>query len=279
MSNSIAAAKKRRAGSVQNNAPLFKSNGAPQQVPPRQPPHFNPSAHTQFQPNQENNGQGQPHFNPNMQPNQVNQSQGQPMDSKKPMSLQQVISVFDKRILYLESRVQDHSPDNSYEKPVSIANTKVDAQEMQTTMQDMMNGMMQEAMSDFMSEYDHRYDLLAHEISQLKDVVLKLQTYTMDVNKMLIDERSAVETEQAAENAMQYMLENTNLDVENSMVDENSIVDVQETTSELVNLDNMHATSDMEDEVQEVHRIQMEVIETEPEKKVKNVVHVLLDAE
>jgi len=276
MSNSIAAAKKRRAGGVQNNSPLFKSNGGPQQVPQRQTPHFNPNVPTQFQPNQ-----GQ-HFNPNVQPNQVNQSHSQPTNSKKPMNLQQVIAVFDKRILYLESRVQDHSHDkpDSFAPPLSTT-TKVDANEMQTMMQNMMNGMMQEAMTEFVSEYDHRYDVLANEIHQLKDMVMKLQTYTMDVNKMLIDERSATEAEQAAENAMQYVLENTNLD--SDVVDENdndnSVVDVQKSTSDIDNLDNMHATSDMEDEVNEVSSIQMEVIETAPEKKEKHVVHVSLDAE
>ena len=136
-------------------------------------------------------------------------------------------------------------------------------------------------MTEFVSEYDHRYDVLANEIHQLKDMVMKLQTYTMDVNKMLIDERSATEAEQAAENAMQYVLENTNLD--SDVVDENdndnSVVDVQKSTSDIDNLDNMHATSDMEDEVNEVSSIQMEVIETAPEKKEKHVVHVSLDAE
>ena len=31
--------------------------------------------------------------------------------------------------------------------------------------------------------------LLAEEIAQLKDTLMKLQTYTMDVNKMLLEER------------------------------------------------------------------------------------------
>ena len=31
--------------------------------------------------------------------------------------------------------------------------------------------------------------LLAEEIAQLRDTLMKLQTYTMDVNKMLLEER------------------------------------------------------------------------------------------
>ena len=38
-------------------------------------------------------------------------------------------------------------------------------------------------------EYNMRFDIIAEEISILKDTVLKLQTYTMDVNKMLLNER------------------------------------------------------------------------------------------
>jgi hypothetical protein len=36
---------------------------------------------------------------------------------------------------------------------------------------------------------DTRFDILAREIADLKDVVLKLQAYTMDVNKTLLEER------------------------------------------------------------------------------------------
>lgn len=42
---------------------------------------------------------------------------------------------------------------------------------------------------EFQSEYDSRVNILASEINQLKDIVLKLQAYTMDVNKTLLEER------------------------------------------------------------------------------------------
>lgn len=38
-------------------------------------------------------------------------------------------------------------------------------------------------------EYDNRFNLIAQEIGELKETVLKLQTFTMDVNKILYDER------------------------------------------------------------------------------------------
>ena len=38
-------------------------------------------------------------------------------------------------------------------------------------------------------EYENRFAMLANEIAELKDIVLKLQSYTMEVNKMLMQER------------------------------------------------------------------------------------------
>ena len=44
-------------------------------------------------------------------------------------------------------------------------------------------------LQNIIQEFSSRFDILAEEIGNLKDTVLKLQTYTMDVNKMLVDER------------------------------------------------------------------------------------------
>lgn len=38
-------------------------------------------------------------------------------------------------------------------------------------------------------EYETRFAMLANEIAELKDIVLKLQSYTMEVNKTLMQER------------------------------------------------------------------------------------------
>ena len=42
---------------------------------------------------------------------------------------------------------------------------------------------------DILNEINSRFELLAEEISNIKDIVLKLQSYTMDVNKTLLEER------------------------------------------------------------------------------------------
>ena len=52
-----------------------------------------------------------------------------------------------------------------------------------------------QSVHDVLDEFNNRFEILAQEIDSLKDIVLKLQSYTMDVNKMLIDERVHVFSE------------------------------------------------------------------------------------
>lgn len=42
---------------------------------------------------------------------------------------------------------------------------------------------------DDIEEIETRFDILAEEISNLKEIVLSLQSYTMNVNKILLEER------------------------------------------------------------------------------------------
>jgi len=86
------------------------------------------------------------------------------------LTLPQVITVIDNRLIVLETFMKESksglsSEDNgSGSGSVSFSN-------------------------DFMNEIQSRYEILAQEIGELKDIVLKLQSYTMDVNKTLLEER------------------------------------------------------------------------------------------
>lgn len=40
-----------------------------------------------------------------------------------------------------------------------------------------------------LDEFNSRFEILANELSDIKDTILKLQTFTMEVNKTLYDER------------------------------------------------------------------------------------------
>ena len=77
------------------------------------------------------------------------------------LTLPQVINVIDNRLITLETFMKESKGGSSSE--------------------DLTN--------DFMNEMQSRYEILAQEIGELKDIVLKLQTYTMDVNKALLEER------------------------------------------------------------------------------------------
>lgn len=94
------------------------------------------------------------------------------------LTLPQVIALVDTRLIKLERFMKD-SMDGTRERSVSFVQ---DATNSATSNEET-------SIADILQEYDNRFMLLAEEIAQLKDTLMKLQTYTMDVNKMLLDER------------------------------------------------------------------------------------------
>jgi hypothetical protein len=85
--------------------------------------------------------------------------------SNSALTLPQVIALFDARLIKLEKAV------NEPKDMVSNKNSGIELNE------------------DILNEINSRFELLAEEISNIKDIVLKLQSYTMDVNKTLLEER------------------------------------------------------------------------------------------
>lgn len=74
---------------------------------------------------------------------------------------------------------------------ITLLNSRVVALEKgtsQTNSTDNIENTTQELRS-LADEINIRFELFANEIANLKDTVMKLQTYTMDVNKMLVNER------------------------------------------------------------------------------------------
>ena len=90
------------------------------------------------------------------------------------LTLPQVISVIDTRLIVLETFMKD-----TKEGKTPILNTPSQAQDSSSIPET----------NEIMEEMDTRFDILAREIADLKDIVLKLQAYTMDVNKTLLEER------------------------------------------------------------------------------------------
>jgi len=85
--------------------------------------------------------------------------------SNTALTLPQVIALFDSRLVKLEKSA------NESKDVVSNKESGVELNE------------------DILNEINSRFELLAEEISNIKDIVLKLQSYTMDVNKTLLEER------------------------------------------------------------------------------------------
>jgi DNA repair exonuclease SbcCD ATPase subunit len=98
------------------------------------------------------------------QPQQQQQTNKNGVDMTLPMVLQ-----------LLESRIR--KLEQPKEKTDDSDETKVQIQEIISEWK------------EFQTEYDSRVNILVTEINQLKDIVLKLQAYTMDVNKTLLEER------------------------------------------------------------------------------------------
>jgi len=109
------------------------------------------------------------------------QTQVQPQVPTRPLNLQQIIQLLDSRIVKLEKSAPISTPEVQSTSS-SIPNEKI---------VELVN----EAMAEHVSEFNTRSEMLANEIMQLKDIVLSLQSYTMSVNKMLLDERIQILSE------------------------------------------------------------------------------------
>jgi hypothetical protein len=93
------------------------------------------------------------------------------------LTLPQVIALIDTRLVTLEKFMKD-SQEVPSSKSVSFSGSVNENSDEQG-----------DDITQVLSEYESRFMLLAEEIAGLKDSLMKLQTYTMDVNKMLLEER------------------------------------------------------------------------------------------
>ena len=97
-------------------------------------------------------------------PNNTPTNSNEPQTSLKPrMTMQQVVILLDQRV-----------------------------KELETVKNDVNNTVSVNDLNNIISEFNSRFEILAKEIDDIKNMLLKLQSYTMDVNKMLVDERIQV---------------------------------------------------------------------------------------
>lgn len=107
---------------------------------------------------------------------------GQSMPSTQGgLTLPQVIQVVDRRLIVLETFMNDtRNGNNTILNTSNVSEDDGDATEVSANL------------AEIIEEFDKRYELLAEEIVNIKNIVLSLQSYTMDVNKMLLEERSTM---------------------------------------------------------------------------------------
>jgi len=112
--------------------------------------------------------------NPSIGASRVQSAPVQPQPSSTTgLTLQQVISVLDKRIVNLEAFVNESKDDSG----------------RRVAFEDDSSSSIPTNLAEIIGEFNSRFELFAEEINNMKDIVLKLQTYTMDVNKTLMEER------------------------------------------------------------------------------------------
>jgi len=120
------------------------------------------------------------------------------IESPAGLTLPQVIALVDTRLIKLEQFMKDSL---SQEKTVNttISNDSIN-----------LNGETDVNLNEILEDYNNRFIILAEEISQIKDTLLKLQSYTMAVNKMLLEERVNVLSDLGNDKAM-FIMNNTTL--------------------------------------------------------------------
>ena len=118
------------------------------------------------------------------------------VSSNAGLTLPQVISLVDTRLIRLEQFMKETQENNNAYKPVvefrdsssNIISSESDPDQLTD-------------LNEILEEYNNRFVLLAEEMAGLKNIIMKLQTYTMDVNKMLLEERVNVLSDLGPENS------------------------------------------------------------------------------
>lgn len=117
---------------------------------------------------------------PNGQSTQISQSPA------TVLTIPQVIDNIGKRLIILETFMNDTKQNLS---PVLQRNAEQPSSQPDTQHVTFENT---NQLDEIVDEFDKRHQMLATEIASLKDIVLNLQKYTMDVNKMLLEERTHI---------------------------------------------------------------------------------------
>jgi hypothetical protein len=208
--------------------------------------------------------------NPTFQPeknisNQQVASEQPPVDSKF-MTIQQVINLITTRLITVENFINDF--DNK-PKPVFQGNSAVSGNLDSGSVNvdySKIEEICRSLVEEHISEFDHRYAILAEEISNLKHIILNLQSYTMEVNKVLMEERLSkmvLTNEETNEVTNEDANEETN-----ELTNEETNEETNEVTNEVTNEETNEATNEVTNEVEKEEDVPNIDFQFEPEQDV-----------
>jgi hypothetical protein len=139
----------------------------------------------------------------------------QPNGQSQGFTLQQVIAVIDNRLLNLE-KFMTESKEGGH-KHVHFEQTQ--------TVQNHAPPV-DSSVNEILNEFSARFDMIVEEVATLKDIVLKLQTYTMDVNKTLLEERINILSDLGNNNNQTFNISNDPSEESNEIIKENIISEI-----------------------------------------------------
>jgi len=110
------------------------------------------------------------------------------------LTLPQVISVIDRRLVTLETFMKE-----TKENPSAMMMQPGDEGEGPGEDEDGAGVIVPAEFNAFVDEINNRFQMLASEIETMKNALLKLQTFTMDVNKSLLEKTEVLVPASGAE--------------------------------------------------------------------------------
>jgi hypothetical protein len=129
------------------------------------------------------------------------QSNGNPSSG---LTLPQVIALIDTRLVRLETTTKTLAESSNGESGSSAS-----------------------AISpEVLEEFNTRFEIIAEEVANIKNIVLNLQSYTMNVNKMLLDERKM--TGNSTDQFVMGGGSSDDVEVDVDVEDENEVVEEDE---------------------------------------------------
>lgn len=121
------------------------------------------------------------------------------------LTLPQVIALIDTRLIKLE-KFMTETQEAPVQRSVSFVPENTMSQSTLVEQQELPSNLEQ-----ILGEYNDRFMMLAEEMAELKDTLMKLQTYTMDVNKMLLEERVNVLSDLGTNDKTMFVMDDTTL--------------------------------------------------------------------